>query len=376
MPRPGLKEWLRVSQVVATGRMMHHEGDLSSFTSRFERDLCRALNVEHAITLNSGTSALVAALVGAGVGPGDEVLIPAYTWVSTAAAPLSLGAIPVLVEINETLGMDPIDLKAKITPRCKAVIPVHMLNLVCDMDAIRHVARDHNLVVIEDACQALGVMYKGLYAGCIGDVGAFSFNFYKNISSGEGGAVVTNSSEVARRARVYHDIGSFYKEYDYKSCDIDFYGVNLRVSELTSAVLVAQLGRLKPLIKRRMAHRRAMAKELRQSDGYRISPHNDEGNAAGLTIIFEDPARARDFASRSLGVERIADVGRHCYSDWFGVLECAARKGGDSTTSLYSRDMCARTIGILERTCIISLGNRRPLSLSRYRARQLLRGVH
>lgn len=152
-------------RVLGRGELGRFTGGDRSEVARFESELAGFLGTSHALAVNSGTSALVAALVGAGVGPGDEVLVPAYTWVSTAAAALAVGAVPVLVEVDASLTMDPADLKDRITPRSRAVLPVHMLNHVADMDAIMDVAAAHDLVVIEDACQAIGVTYRGARPG-------------------------------------------------------------------------------------------------------------------------------------------------------------------------------------------------------------------
>ena len=155
MPRVGFREWIAVSRVIARGQLLRYRGGEDGFTTRFEAQLCKKIGVKHALTVNSGTSALISALVAAGIGPGDEVLVPAYTWVATAAAPLAVGAVPVLVDVDESLTIDPEDIKRKITPYTKAIIPVHMLNLVCNMDAITAIAAQHRLLVIEDACQAV-----------------------------------------------------------------------------------------------------------------------------------------------------------------------------------------------------------------------------
>ncbi|HMJ13424.1 MAG TPA: aminotransferase class V-fold PLP-dependent enzyme, partial [Polyangiaceae bacterium] len=194
-------------KLIARGDLSRYHTSGQSEVQRLEEELCRVIGVEHTLGVNSGTSALICGLVGAGVGPGDEVLVPAYTWVSSAAAPLAVGAVPVLVEINETLTIDPEDIRKKITPQTKAIIVVHMLNLVCDMDSIMAIAKQHDLVVIEDACQAVGVTYKGRRVGSIGHVGAFSFNQHKNIQSGEGGAVLTSDPRIHARALMYHDVG-------------------------------------------------------------------------------------------------------------------------------------------------------------------------
>ena len=179
-------------RVLGRGELGRYAAAGASEVTRLEGELRDVIGVRHALAVNSGTSALVAALVGAGVGPGDEVLVPAFTWVSTAAAPLAVGAVPVLVEVDASLTMDPADLARKITPQSRAVIPVHMQNLVCDMDPIMSLAATHELTVIEDACQAVGQRYRGRRVGSIGHAGCFSFNQYKNIRCGEGGALLTD----------------------------------------------------------------------------------------------------------------------------------------------------------------------------------------
>lgn len=358
MPRPGAMEMLNLARVIATGHLMHHAGETRSFTGRAQARLARMMGVEHALLVNSGTSALIVALRAAGVGPGDEVLVPAYTWVSTASAPLFLGALPILVDIDESLTMDPADLERKITPFSKAVIPVHMLNLVCDMDSIMAIATRHGLAVIEDACQAVGVTYKGRRAGSIGHLGVFSFNHYKNVTSGEGGAVITNDGQLMRRAEVYHDIGTF--SADYSETDWDFVGCNQRVSELTSAVLLAQFGRLdKDLQKRRHRRERSINRFLPSSAG-KISLHHDPDAAVGLTLTFGSSEEAREFASRHRTVTRIGDIKRHDYVSWLPVLQhCGADPRTDPFRSArreitYSADMCARTTEILSRTCLVA----------------------
>lgn len=360
MPRARLQELINLARVVASGRTMHHAGDATSFTARFEQALAGKMGTGHALAVNSGTSALVTALVAAGVGPGDEVLIPAYTWVSTAIAPLAVGAIPILVDIDESLTLDVEDLKRKLSPHSRAVIPVHMLNLVCDMDAIGAVAAEHGLVVIEDACQAVGVTYKNRRVGSLGDLGAFSFNHYKNMSSGEGGAVLTNDPDLFDRARTFHDIGSFSAAYAERS--FDFVGCNLRVSEFTGAVLHAQLSRLDGYLEKRRRQRRRAIDRLAPFDGGRVSPHHDPDDAVGLTITFDDPRQAERFAAKHRDVVRISDIGRHDYSTWLPVLQhCRADPRTDPFRQArrdvrYAPDMCSATLDILARSCLVSAG--------------------
>jgi dTDP-4-amino-4,6-dideoxygalactose transaminase len=380
MPRVGVTELITLSRVIARGQLLRYRGGEHGFTTQFETELTKKLGVKHALTVNSGTSALISALAAAGIGPGDEVLVPAYTWVATAIAPLAVGAVPVLVDVNESLTIDPEDIKRKITPYTKAIIPVHMLNLVCDMDAITAIAKEHRLKIIEDACQAVGVTYKGRRVGTIGEVGAFSFNQFKNLNSGEGGAVLTNDDRIFTRARMYHDVGSYTREYEFEGNEAVFAGVNLRVSELTGAVLHAQLPKLDPLLQRLRKRHTMMTKYLSRTTKLRISPHNDPANAVGLTVIFDRPEDAKAFATQS-GVERLIDTGRHVYTNWVPIMtqrtfhERMNPWKWANREITYSNDMCSRTLEILARTCHVFLGARFPLALMQLRAKMLLKSL-
>ena len=211
MANLGVREWLAAGRAIAEGNLMRY-ADKAHFVTAFERRLATYVGSKYALTVNGGTSALICALAAAGVGPGDEVLVPAYTWLATPAAAIIVGAVPILVDINDTLTMDPIDLERKITPFTKAIIPVHMANLPCAMDEIMAIARKYRLLVIEDACQAVGVRYKDKFCGALGDVGAFSFNKFKNINIGEGGAVLTSDDRLFARALNFHDLGLFARD--------------------------------------------------------------------------------------------------------------------------------------------------------------------
>jgi dTDP-4-amino-4,6-dideoxygalactose transaminase len=370
-----------VYRVLAGGRLGRYSGRQPSMTDRFESESARFLGSPHALAVNSGTSALVCALAGVGVGPGDEVLVPAYTWVSTAAAPLILGALPVLVEINESLTLDPEDMRTKITGATKAVVPVHMLNLVCDMDPITAIAADHGIAVVEDACQALGVRYRGRRVGTMGEAGAFSFSQSKNITSGEGGLVVTASERIAARARMLHDVGS-YTRMDWEPTDEPlFVGMNLKMSELASSVLLPQLRRLDARLARLMDRRRVAMEELADEDFIRISPHHDPDHAAGLTLIFDDPVDAQRF-SQPRGATRLIDTGRHVYVNWDSVRgrrmfdeRFDPYRWAGRDREFFGPDECPRTLDILARTCRVRLFPDLPRTATRLFARRLA-GYH
>ncbi len=357
----GFREIAAAVRVLVIGELSRYHTSGDSEVQKFESELSSAMGVRHALAVNSGTSGLICALVGAGVGPGDEVLVPGYTWVSSAAAALAVGAVPVLVEIDESLTIDPVDLQAKITPRTRAVIPVHMNNLICDMDRIMAIAEEHDLVVVEDACQAVGVTYRGRRAGTIGHAGVFSFNQHKNIVSGEGGAVLTNDDRIYARASMYHDVGSYIRKERIASAEPLFVGVNLRMPELSAAILRPQLKRLDKALAAKRKRRKHFLDAMKKSSwtGWRVAPHNDPTLAVGLVIQFGDERSAQEFGTRR-GIIRLIDSGRHVYSNWESIL---TRRTAHPRVNPYAwiahevgfnPDSLPRTLQILKRTCLVT----------------------
>src|SRR5262249_4116144 len=177
---------------------------------RFEARYARYLGVKHFALAASGSNALAAAMTAVGLGPGDEVIIPAHTYMATATSVLSTGAIPLIVDIDETLTIEPDAVEAAIGPRTRAVVPVHMWGAACNMGAIMKIAEKHKLIVIEDSCQGVGGGYEGRKFGSIGHIGAFSFNYYKNMTAGEGGGVAVNDERIAKRVRCAIDPCHFF----------------------------------------------------------------------------------------------------------------------------------------------------------------------
>lgn len=176
-----------VAAVIRSGQLFRYRGGEGGQADACEKRMAEMFDTRHTLMVTSGTGAIICGLVGLGIGPGDEVIVPAYTWLASAGAVLSVGAIPVLADVDETLTLDPADFERRIGPRTKAVIPVHMGGRPSDMDAIMAIAKKHGLRVLEDACQAIGATYKGRPVASIGDAGTLSFNQFKTIACGEGG---------------------------------------------------------------------------------------------------------------------------------------------------------------------------------------------
>lgn len=204
MYRIGQEEIDAVAKVIRTKDFFKINNSLHE-AENAEEDMKKLFNVKHAIMMTSGHGALTSALIAMGVGPGDEVIVPAYTYIATAMAVVAAGAMPVIAEADETLTISPEDVEKKITKNTKAIVPVHIQGFPCNMDAIMEIAKKHNLMVLEDACQADGGMFRGKRLGTIGDAGALSFNYYKIVSAGEGGALLTNDKTIFDRALIYHD---------------------------------------------------------------------------------------------------------------------------------------------------------------------------
>jgi len=193
----GAQERKEVNDVLETGILMRYgfDGPRKGIwkAKELEQELCKSFNVAHAQLVSSGTAALTVALAALGVGSGDEVIMPTFTFVASFESVLSVGAIPVLVDIDETLTLDPNAVKAAITPRTKVVMPVHMCGSMAQLDELKAICDTHKLILLEDACQATGATYKGKSVGTIGDAGTFSFDFVKIITCAEGGAIITNN---------------------------------------------------------------------------------------------------------------------------------------------------------------------------------------
>ena len=349
-----------VVKVIKSEQFMRYRGGEGGYTENFERDLCAKFAVPHALTVNSGTSALICALAAMGVGPGDEVIVPAYTWVASALAPLAVGAVPVMADIDETLTISPKDIERRITKFTKAIIPVHMINLACNMDAIMKIAKKHNLLVCEDSCQAIGASYKGKRLGTIAHTGAYSFNQFKNITCGEGGALVTANDRYYERAQMYHDAGAFTRNYASSVKEPFFPGVNYRASEIQGAIMGEQLKRLDKIIRKLQEGRKIITDVFTGTDKFKVAAHNDEPNAVGLVIIFDSQKDALAFKEKQK-IGLLIESGRHVYTNWDPLIEQRSFHPKMNPFNWaqrkieYTKDMCGKTLEILSRSAGIAI---------------------
>ncbi len=248
----GEEEKKHINDVMETGIIMRYGFDgprKGIFKAiELEKRITEVFGCQYAQLTSSGTSALTTAMAALNIGFGDEVIMPSFTFVASFEAILSVGAIPVLVDVDETLTLDPEAVRAAITPKTRCVMPVHMCGSMADMDALKAICTAHNLILLEDACQSIGGTYKGKHLGTIGHAGTFSFDFVKTITCGEGGVVMTNSKEVLEKCDGYTDHGHDHKGVDRGADLHPFVGYNFRISELHAAIGLGQIEKLPTIL--------------------------------------------------------------------------------------------------------------------------------
>ena len=323
-------------------------GDGPDEVLSFEREFAAHIGAKHALCVNAGSSALICALIGAGIGEGDEVIVPAYTWNATPNAVLASGALPVLAEVDESLTLDPADVERRITPRTRAILPVHMRGAPAAMDELTAIAKQHDLVLIEDVCQAAGATYRGRRLGTFADAGAFSLQFNKIITTGEGGVLITDRDDLLDLALDVHDCANSVRRGTGLP---KFAGYNFRASELTGAMARVQLGRLDGLLERMRANHARLTAEIAGLPGLTLRRANDEDGDAGIALIaFADsPAKAAEGAL-ALNAEGVlamqiyspATPDLHIYPYWAPVLAALDAAGAE-------RPDCPRTLDLVER---------------------------
>lgn len=367
MFRIGKEEIDAVARVIESKQLFKINKGLRE-TEHAEEEMREIFKTNHALFMTSGHAALVSALTAMGVGPGDEVIVPAYTYIATAMAVVQVGAIPVIAESDDALTLDPKDVEAKITKHTKAIIPVHIQGFPCDMDSIMAIAKKHGLFVLEDACQADGGTYKGKRLGTIGNAGALSFNYYKVISAGEGGALLTDDKAIADRALIYHDSSAvaFFGE-QLKDVDVTpFCGNEYRVGEIASAILREQLKRLDPILSDLKKNKDYVVERIR--DVATLIPTHDEngGCATTLALRFESEEKARAFA-KAEGINGTVpfDTGKHVYTNWTPIMNKTGAlnplmdpfkmEANRDIVPDYRADMCPKTLDYLSRTVYITM---------------------
>ncbi len=347
-----------------------------SKVKKFEQAFAKKMGSKFCLATSSCTGALLSAMTAVGIGPGDEVIVPGYTFFASCATIVGAKAIPVIAEVDETLTLDPDDVLKKITPSTKGIVCVHMRGVPCDMDRIMKIAKDHNLVVIEDCAQACGATYHGQYVGTFGDAGCFSFQYHKTITAGEGGAVLCQDQRVYDRACSYHDTAACWRPDRFAEQRYEgelFCGSNFRMGELAGAVMCAQLDRLDYLNEAMRRHLAIIKEDIKDTKGIKVRPCNDEAGDTGICLMFflDSKEKVAPFCE-ALNAEGVNAAGVfnagipdwHIYAHWKHVLnektptdvkcpwDCPYHK---AQPVKYSEDMNPNTLGYLGRVVHLDL---------------------
>jgi len=361
MPGPGSywigeEERREVMDVMESGYLSRY-GDLND--PRFkhkvytlEKEFASYTGTADALITSSGTSALMVSLLAMGIEPGDEVIVPAYTFVATYTAAIFAGVTPVLAEIDESLNLDPADIEKRITPKTKAIVPVHMLGNPSDMDAIMDIAGRHGIMVLEDACQACGGSYKGRKLGSIGRMGAFSLNVYKTITAGDGGAIITSDRDLYERAFAIHDQGHTPNRAGLEVGNRVILGLNFRVNELLGAVALAQLRKIDRITGTLREKKRKLKAALGDIPGVSFRKLNDpEGECGTLCTVLFDSAEKATRVAKALGTKTVDHSGWHVYVNMEHIDRYLAERGLPHGLGAYPR-----TDDILSRAINLSIG--------------------
>jgi len=371
-------EWIgetekeQVNEVLDTGILFRYEFNDARKgvykVKEFEEKFAKYTGAVYAQAVTSGSAALKVALAALGIGPGDEVITQGFTFIATFEAIIEAGAVPIPAEIDETLNLDPEDFERKITNRTKAVIPVHMLGSPARIQEIIQIAQQRNIKVIEDTAQALGAAVGGKKLGTWGDMGTFSFDFYKTITTGEGGMVITNDRNLYVRASEYADHGHDHNPEVGRALEgRNFLGFNYRMNELQGAIGLAQLGKLEDMIQRQFANQELIRETLESVGGIEMRHVPEDGKDSYTHVCFflSDANKAAAFhrAITQAGVSAIHFKNNlwHFLGNWEHVIErktvwpgpypfSGEPYGGNAT---YSKDMLPRSTDIVGRLVAI-----------------------
>lgn len=369
----GDEEIAAAVEVLRSRSLFRYYGpDFGHRVEAFEAALCAQLRVGRAVATSSGTAALRGALAALGVGCGDEVVVPAFTFIATVNAVVSMGAVPVFAEIDESLNLDPTRLPDAISGRTVAIMPVHLENVAADMDPIMDVARARGLAVVEDAAQSMGATYKGRSLGTIGDLGAFSLQLEKNVTAGEGGAVVSNDDALWLRAARFQDQGGQFvtSSGGGRGGELDepFLGENLRMTEIAGAIAEVQLRKLPELLAAMRANKARILDAAGELPGLELrhTPDPAGDGSSSITWFAPEPAVGMRMvaALRAEGIPAVQFYdGKPVYAnEALLARRTASNKGGPWHCAehpchvTYAMGMCPRTEALVARNVTVGVG--------------------
>lgn len=369
----GDEERAAVVDVLERRSLFRYYGpDLAGTVEGFETAIAGALGARHAVGVSSGTAALRIALAALGIGCGDEVIVPAFTFIATINAVVLAGAVPVFAEVDETLGLDASDVATRITARTAAIIAVHLENAACDIEGVLDVAARAGIPVIEDAAQALGATYRGRALGTLGALGCFSLQLEKNITAGEGGAIVTDDERLWVRAARYQDQGGqFVTSHGGgrgEELDEPFVGENLRMTEITGAIATAQMAKLPSVLAAMRSNKTRVLDVVGTIKGLQrrriVDAEGDGGSSITWFLPSEDHATRFVAAVVAEGIPaaRFYDgkpvyatpsiLGKRTASNKGGPWHCAEHP----TDITYHMGMCPTTEALIARSVTVGIG--------------------
>lgn len=354
--------------------------DLQGEVDAFEREFAEYLGIEHCLAVNSGTGALHVALSAMGVGPGQEVIVPAYLWVSIAAAVVNLGAIPVLADIDDTFGLDPAPVAARITPRTTVIIVVHMSGAPVNVEAVAKIARERGIFLLEDCAQCAGGSIGGKKVGTFGDMSIFSFQMNKNMTAGEGGCIATRHRHLFDRAVASHDLG-YARDASgrnmFECLDLCLWGRGSRLDEVRAAILRVQLRKLPRIVEHMRGSKYRIRKGLEQIQAIKLrrilDPSGDTGCFLLTTFATPEQARAVNQALRAEGIGTfpqgltnvmMTEWGLHIYYNIPSLVHKTSIDKGRFPWALtenresraeYSKGTCPQADSLFERTMLLAI---------------------
>jgi dTDP-4-amino-4,6-dideoxygalactose transaminase len=378
MPGPGLdllgeEELAELADVIHARRVSRYGPDDASFPAKvrtLEEEVAARAGVRYALGVNAGTSALLLAQAALGIGPGDEVIVPGFTFVASISSIVYSRARPVLAEIDDSFDLDPADVEARVTPRTRAIVAVHMLGSPARLAELRAIADRRGIALIEDAAQAFGATYQGRWVGGFGAAGIYSFNEYKTITCGDGGMLVTDDEAIYRHAFAMHDQGHSPNRKGVEVGSRPFLGLNFRMTELSGAVLLAQLRKLETIRAHLKANRDAAKRIIGAVPGidFRHAPDPDGDIATHLVVTFPTAEAAKAVAAE-LGSITLDTSGWHVYQhmEHLLALRTATERGcpfdcpaTDDRPAGYRAGMLPATDELLARSISFSIGVQDP----------------
>ncbi len=375
------------AEVEAVARVLHSRSPFRYYglepqgeVDAFEREFAQFTGVKHALAVSSGTGALHTAMGAFGIGPGQEVIVPAYLWVSVMAAVVNRGGIPVLADINDTFCLNPADMERRITPKTAGIVFVHMSGASGEVEAVREIARRRNLFLLEDCAQCAGGSVDGRKVGSFGDMAIFSFQLNKNMTSGEGGCLVTNDTGLYRKAFACHDLGYVRDENGrlvFDQADLRLWGMGYRLDELRAAVLRVQLGKLPATVCAMRGSKMRIRAALEKIPGIQlrrlVDPAGDTGAFLITTYADAETARtvnralrAEGIVTQSQGVSNIlmTDWGLHLYYNNASLVHRGSVDGNGFPWDLeankamrhgYAKGECPRADELFERSTLLAI---------------------